>query len=300
MLNIEKELTRIGIKVNDRTARYINIIIDDASVFKADTAISYRMSYNNLVLVYAKIASLGFFGKRVIKALLDAVEETPTEIIDKLRFNYWIENTHGPEEIIEYFVEYFYTMMDKHHVYNQRGKLNPQLMRNIWFSFGGYRGIKAIFKECIKETDNEFSRISHLENKYMEACIAAQQLLPATKFGSFAIRKIYVDDMEKNPCITCRHCRVDRHGFRHCNVCMISIPDYLTAQEISIMYPSGSIKLKGNTLKSDVIAIPIKTCNHRKSRVAYTTWDYERKMKRISEAKQAALTTNTDEDENNE
>ena len=292
MLNIEKELVRIGIKVNDKTARYINIIIDDTTTFKVETAISFKMSYNNLVLVYAKIASLGFFGKRVIKALLDAVEETSTTIIDKLRFNYWIENTHKPEEFIEYFMEYFYAIIEKHSVHVQRGKLNPQLMRNLWFSFGGYRGMKTIFKDCIKAVDDEFSRISNLENKYMEACIAAQQMLPATKFGDFRVKKIYVDDLEKNPCITCRHCRVDRHGYRHCNKCMISIPDYLTAQEIAMMYPSGSVKLRGNTLKSDVIAVPIKTCDYRVSRVAYSTWDYANKLKRIAAAKQQQIDDN--------
>ena len=319
MINMNRELKKLGVDVNNTSAKGITFVISDIETIKVETPLRYKISEENLTLLYLKIESLGFCGKSTIKALVGAIKESPQEVIDNFRFNYWSKQEDTASNIIKYFVDYFYTIAEKHSVYFKRGSLNIKMMRNLWFSFGGYRGLKALFKECIVETNNEFLRISALEEKFREAAenTSNELLLPALmRRPELKPQKVYTEDITKNPCITCKHCRVDRNGFRHCNRYLLPVSGYLTANEIAKLYPAGSIKLKGSTLMSDVIAEPVKKCDHKKSRIPITTYghvaiknrqkvDAERRRRYLAEIKKfltednttAETTTNTDNEE---
>lgn len=273
-MDVQKELKKIGLQINDKSFRGLSFIIDDAATFEAVNPLCFKMSESTLAVLYVKIESLGFFGKRVIKALCDSIKESPQNIIDNLRFNYW-SKIYTPKNILQYFVDYLYTVIEKNGVYCQRGKLNIALMRNLWFSFGGYRGLKALFKEVIVETNSEFARLKSLEEKFVEAMYDNGGLLPATmNLTDLKPNKIYTENVVKNPCITCKYSRVDMKGYRHCTRYTMAVPDYLTAGEIVKLYPKSSIKLKHGMLMTDVIAIPMKNCENKKSRIAMTTWHH--------------------------
>lgn len=271
----QKTFNKINVFVDTTSRRGLTISFNkkEAIDITVNSPIHFTLGYGSATAIAESIIHTGHFGKRVLKALADSVRELDNESINILRV-YTLE-THHPDEMVKYFIDWFYTTVEAQGVYINRHRLSKQAMRNLYFSFGGFRGCKSLFANGIDNVINEIKRIKSIEDKF-------EQENPSIKNGAYALLEMAPDDiriipntMEYNPCLTCKHCRVDMYGCRVCKKAYIDVPEELTVRTVNQQYPKADIRNYGN-LSSEYIFHNPGRCKYRKSRIGYSVYSHKR------------------------
>lgn len=270
----QKQFKKLGIHFDYMPRyRFTLTIKEDAVGVIVNTPMHYYITPVKLVEIAEKISSLGFCGKVLVQSLVDAINELEQEEQDDLRNTCWV-SSYTPGDMVKYFVDLVYISLEQNNIAVSRNNFSKGSARNMWWSLGGYRGLKAFFTDMAVRTIHEFRRIRRVEEKIDMAKVipisnpdletdsafqvilmeAEKELRPVEKYAEF------------NPCITCSRCKVDRYGDRKCRDCYIHIPEKYTVADVNRMYPEASVIGYGR-LASRYICHNVRTCQYRRERI---------------------------------
>lgn len=248
----------------------VSVIINDKyTKGKVLSPISIGMSTNDLIDIVAKVKSLGWCGKRVIKSMVDAINELNDDDRNALHTRCFIRQ-YNSISIVRYFIELLLNMIEVQGVVINRHHLTINTVRNLWWSFGGYKGLKKLFTDCLLETVGELRRIKQLEDKLNNDKTLAnitKSIAIAWYWDKFKDLSLKPIKHEKSQCTTCSHCKI-KNGYRYCKRGYINIPKDMTVEEINRLYPSVFM-INGKTLCSQHIMLPQTNCEMYKSRIGY-------------------------------
>ncbi len=248
--DIEKAISfmeKLGITFNTHPRHNFTIMVDDTTDHGFVSPLFVKMSSDSLLDVSSRIRSLGFCGKRVVKALITAIASLEDEEINDLMNNFYIKS-YSPKQIVDHFVDTFIAYCIKANVRVSKNTIEHKFMRNVWFSFGRTLGLAYTFIEVLKQ-----------EISYFRDCRNVEEVLGIAPV-------IEIQNPKVSKCSTCKHCAIDKHsGLKICKECYVDIPSTYTAKEIAEKYPSV-ISDQGH-LCSKYIIHNIGTCGFYKSRI---------------------------------
>lgn len=264
-MNDKKYIEKFGITFDEMPRYGISINLrPNNTKFKVETPTHFVMNDKMLGKIVRVIKSSGFCGEKVLKALVDAVKELDENDANDLKWSCWVK-TQTPKEIIKYFIEYLKLTVETQ---GAKFEISKPGMAHLWWNFGGYKGLKLMFKECIYVTLDEFRRIRTLEEEKgialpipIENPDIFKDMTWLTVEKSVALRQ-----PEFNPCMTCTGCKVDKYGCRKCSRAYIPIPEEYTVGVVNKVYPTTSMRNFGN-LKSDYIFHNVGECKFYRSRI---------------------------------
>lgn len=261
----KKWFEKMGVVFIDTTSSLRHCICirlnSDTEEVKFVNPICMEMNENHLLQYKAIAESMGFCGKKIMKAVIDAVKdlnETDQSITHAVLTCCYVK-TYNSTDFVEYFMKWIRAVLDSHHIKLGK-KLSHKTARNIWWSLGGYRGVKALCINGITATVSEFERIRNLEESFEEETPIKIENPEAS--------------VEYNPCLTCTSCKVDKDGMRICNDTYVRVPDDLTTKEIEELYPKVFISPYGH-LSSKYVIFNIGHCEYYTSRIGSKTSDVE-------------------------
>ena len=221
----------MGIKIDNIPRNFLTVNLVNNAGFNIRTPITFTMGDNDLEKILSAIKRLGFPGRRVVRALTKAIENLTKSDLDEIKNNFWCVG-YAPEDVIKYAIDVLKSTMAYHHMaFIPVMELDKPAVKNFVRSFGGYRGVQALFTDVIEKTVDEFRRIQKAEavlnrNK-IESEIASDQL------GSIPLTRGTI----KSQCLTCKHCYTDKYGYRICMKKSLPVPTNLTIAEANAMYP---------------------------------------------------------------
>lgn len=219
----------------------------------------FEIGEDKLVDIYHQIKTLGLSGKICLKALVDSWNELTKSQGDDLRNCCWV-SSYSATDLLTFFYGWIISQLEKQRI-QISSNISKNTTRNLWFSLGGYRGLKAFFVDGLEATLTEFRRIRQLEEK-LETSSPITIDNPGIKKAS--------EYTEYNPCLTCTKCRVDRYGCRKCSYCMVDIPENMTVREVNEIYPDAVINDCGK-LRSQFIMHNPGSCQYRHERIGCKT-----------------------------
>lgn len=207
----------------------LTIIIDDEIKGRVCVrhAFEYAMSRKTFMKFYHLIIQYGVNGRILVRALADAVDSLPINVMKNI-----IENNGN--QSVNMFITYIEETVN-HSGFAKNFGISPNIINNMCNMFGGYKGIRQIFVEAL-----------HSVNKAIEC--------------DDDIRS-YV---YKNKCLTCKYCKFDIDGFRYCKYKAMSIPTDMSTSEIQNAY--RDVYISNGTLYSKYVPFPLKECIHFKPR----------------------------------
>ena len=251
---------------------------DEAKII---TPIFFEVGEDKLIDIYNKLKSLGLSGKIVLKALIKSYNNLTQAEGDDFR-NCCFVNSYGPEEFLHFVYDWCVCQLEVQKI-SIGASITKNSTRNMWFSLGRYRGLKAFFEEALTVTLYEFRRVKSIEEKMDKAKeqlyynsnasnlekLEAQYVLlqESTEMldGGIVLKKAH-GYVEFNPCMTCANCRVDRYGVRKCKECTIHIDPNLTVGEVNKIYPKAVINNYG-VLRSEYIMSNVHRCSYYSERI---------------------------------
>lgn len=278
-----KVIRNLGIVVNENDDTYVSLTIADRySGGIVITPITFGVSEDDLINLANRVNSLGWCGRRVIKAMVDAVNELDDVDRNSLRTRCFIRQ-YDSIGILKYLSASIFNMIEAQGVKITKNHLTIKSARNLWLSFGGYRGLKEMFTECICETIDEIRRIQRLEKKLnSDNIIDVDNPTSIDYIGGFRRLSFRPMCYEKFKCLTCCHCKVDKFGARICKRGYVEVPERLTVEEVNKVYPSV-VMLESGELCSRYIMYPVGECDMYKSRIGYGVKDQQETDITISE-----------------
>jgi hypothetical protein len=149
-----KYITSIDIHIDSIVPDEVSIKVTDGDTINVKSPMHFEIGEDRLVSLYSDLNDLGLPGKLIAKALVDAINEIDSE--DKL-----IACTNAtPMSPIQYFRAWCTNLL-----YSKRMEtyVSRKQAWRIMFAFRGYKGLKAIFTDGLKETISELKRVKHLE-----------------------------------------------------------------------------------------------------------------------------------------
>jgi hypothetical protein len=251
---------------------------DEAKII---TPIFFEVGEDKLIDIYNKLKSLGLSGKIVLKALIKSYNNLTQAEGDDFR-NCCFVDSYGPKEFLRFVYDWCVCQLEVQKI-SIGASITKNSTRNMWFSLGRYRGLKAFFEEALTVTLYEFRRVKSIEEKLDSAKeqlyyntnasnlekLEAQYVLlqESTEMldGGIVLKKAH-DYVEFNPCMTCAKCRVDRYGVRKCKECMIHIDPNMTVGEVNKIYPRAVINNYG-VLRSEYIMSNVHRCSYYTERI---------------------------------
>lgn len=252
--NKRRFIEKLGIKIDNIPRNYLTINLVNNAGFNIRTPITFTMGENDLGKIVSFLTQLGFPGKRVAKALVRSIEKLARIDLDEIKNNFWCVG-YTPEQIIRYAQDVMIATMTYHHIpVIPLSELTKDDVKRFVSSFGGYRGVEALFTDIIEVTCDEFRRIQKAEailNKdKIESEISSDQL------GSIPLTRRTI----KTQCLSCKHCHTDRFGYRSCYKKALPVPKNLTVDQVNAMYPRARI-YDCNLLKSHFIMHEVQMCD---------------------------------------
>jgi len=194
-----KMLGSYGFNLRDHKSNIYGkgIFIYPSVKYKTSFINPFRIIVNedDLNRFYKIIKHSGFTGVKFAKALADAVYE-----FDEQKYQTIMNDDSGlvsHEEFIMSFFRYIMNVAESRRI-NITG-INPYSIKNIMSAVGGYKNMKAIFKDAINY--------------------------------AYGINEIFM-----SKCLTCKHCKVDANGNRYCYDARVSIPNTKTYNDL-LQYP---------------------------------------------------------------
>ena len=216
---------------------------DESTVF---SPIFYMFKHDDLIDLYIRIKSLGFFGRKVIKTMIKVINDLSEEEKVDLLNNFYCRSFSG-EEIVKHFMKTLRIHIHKANVKIGDTIVSKKTMRNIYFSFGRSNGVKYLINTILKEEISFFRKVRTTEEAMGVASI------------------INIPNIHLNPCVTCKHCTVDKYGCQICKECYVDIPENMTVEEVNNTYPFAD--MYDGKLQSKYILHNFDHCNLYKSRI---------------------------------
>lgn len=252
--NKRKFIEKLGIKIDNIPRNWLTVNIIPNAGFNIRTPITFTMGEGDLEKIVSFLTQLGVPGKRVTKALIKSIEKLTQKDLDEIKNNFWCVG-YTPEQIIRYAQDVMISTMNYHHVpVIPLSDLREDDVKRFVRSFGGYRGVEALFTDIIEVTCDEFRRIqkaeSILNRDKIESEISSDQL------GSIPLTRRTI----KTQCLTCKHCHTDRFGYRICMKKALPVPKNLTVEQVNCMYPRARV-YDCNLLKSHFIMHEVQMCD---------------------------------------
>ena len=237
-----------GIEINPhKRSHHVSIEIVKGNSLEIHTPIHFTIGEDRLIRIYDNLSTFGLAGRSTLKALVSSFNELEDQIKTELIACCW--TSIQPIDVLKMFYEYTLAVVNKQGV-ELGHDFNRKSIRNLWWSFGRYRGWQKLFIDSWEYVLIELRRIRILEEKT----------------GTAPVIPIPITEAEYNPCLTCRRCKVDNYGVRKCTKCTISLPEDLTVEEVNRLYPTAKIKNYGD-LESPYILFNIEECDFYKSRI---------------------------------
>lgn len=235
MTKNKRFLEKLGIKIDNIPRNYLTINLVNNAGFNIRTPITFTMGEKDLDQIVSAIKPLGFPGRRVIKALSNAIEEmTPTDLTE-IKNGFWCVG-YTSEDIIKYAIDVFKASMAYHGMqFIPLDKLDKNILKHFIYVFGGYRGVQRLFRDIIENTVDEFRRIRKAEDVLNRNKIESE--ISSDQLGSIPLTRACI----KTQCASCKHCHTDRFGYRICLKKAVPVPKNLTITEVNKIYPSGRI-----------------------------------------------------------
>ena len=248
-------LESIGVMIDNVPRCHLTINPVNNAGFNIRTPITFTMGEKDLEQIVSNIKRLGFPGKRVVRALSKAIDEmTPTDL-SEIKNSFWCVG-YTPEDIIRYAIDVFKTSITYHGFqFIPLDKLDKSILKHFVYSFGGYAGVQRLFRDVIEKTIDEFRRIRKAEDVINRNKIESE--ISSDSLGSIPLSRACI----KTQCASCKHCYIDRLGYRICLRKAVPVPKDLTIAEINAMYPSGRI-YDCNMFKSRYILHEVHSCKN--------------------------------------
>lgn len=241
-------IDKIGVMIDTHPRHNVTMSIgDDVEKIKFVNPLYIRINTDEAIDLVARIRSLGFCGKRVIKALLAAIACLEPEEINDILNNFYIKS-YSTKDIVDHFIETFTAYCIKANVRVSKNNIDKKFMRNVWVSFGRTRGLGYVFLTILKQ-----------EIAYFRDCRKAEEALGIAPV-------IEIQNTEIDKCATCKHCKIDRaSGLKECKECFIDIPKHFNVEQLGELYPA--IVIFDGILQSKYIIHTIDDCEFYKSRI---------------------------------
>ena len=241
-------IDKIGVMIDTHPRHNVTMSIgDDVEKSGFVNPLYIRINTDEAIDLVARIRSLGFCGKRVIKALLAAIACLEPEEINDILNNFYIRS-YSTKDIVDHFVETFTAYCIKANVRVSKSTIDKKFMRNVWVSFGRTRGLGYVFLTILKQ-----------EIAYFRDCRKAEEALGIAPV-------IEIQNTEIDKCSTCKHCKIDRvSGLKECKECFIDIPKHFNVEQLGELYPS--IVIFDGILQSKYIIHSMSDCEYYKSRI---------------------------------
>lgn len=265
----------------DEHPRYLPAIkLTEGSDFKVVKPIFFEIGEDKLIEITQNIKSLGLCAPIVLKAIVKAYSNLTQAESDDFRNCCWV-TSYTPSEFLEFIYNWTVAQLEVQKI-SIGTNVTKKTMRNIWFSLGGYRGIKKFIEDGYTVALHEFRRVRSIEEKIEKAeevllrtpAATSEQLVEAkcvlldsvtTSIDGITLKKAHTY-AEFNPCMTCAHSKIDRYGARTCKACWLHIDPTMTVGEVNKLYPSASIKGYG-VLRSKYVLSNVHRCSYYKERI---------------------------------
>ena len=241
-------IDKLGINIDTHSRHNVTMSIgDNIDESGFVNPLYVKLTTEEAIDLVARIRSLGFCGKRVIKALLAAIACLEPEEINDILNNFYIRS-YSSKDIVDHFVETFTAYCIKANVRVSKSTIDKKFMRNVWVSFGRTRGLGYVFLTILKQ-----------EIAYFRDCRKAEEALGIAPV-------IEIQNTEIDKCATCKHCKIDRaSGLKECKECFIDIPKHFNVEQLGELYPE--IVIFDGILQSKYIIHTIDDCEFYKSRI---------------------------------
>ena len=239
----------VGIAIEEQkksnNPHHVSIILTNGNNIDFVNPVHFAVGTDRFIRIYETARSFGFAGKQTIKALVDSFNELDDQYKTELMACCW--TSVQPADVIKMFYDHAIAQIDANRI-DIGHEINRKSIRNLWWSLGHYRGLKAFFTDQWEYVLTELRRIRNIEEKTGTAPV-----IPITPIAEF------------NPCITCKNCKVDSYGMRMCKICTMEIPENLTVKEVNELYPS--VKMVDGELSTVYIIKNEKDCEYYRSRI---------------------------------
>lgn len=247
----KKYAKSVGLTI-DKYVRHtpgITIVLGDEITI--NSPIWFTIGEDKLIEIYHNVTALGITGKILIKAAVNAYYQLTDKMQTELRNSCWVMS-HNPTEFIKFCWQFLISQIAIQKVSINPNKIGYGTTRNIYFSFGGYKGFRELCVLALEAGITEFERIYAAESK--AAGLVIPTIRPASEYAEY------------NPCLTCKRCKITKDGFRICKDYRIHIDEDLTVKEVNDMYPTASIRNYG-CLTSSFIVTNVGECDDYKNRI---------------------------------
>ena len=250
-----KYAEKLGFITADHPRHQPSFKITTGSDIKVITPIHFEIGADRLVDMYRQVKTLGLTGRICLKALVDAWSALTKSQADDLRNCCWV-SSYSATDLLTFFYSWCINQIEKQQI-QISSQISKSTARNLWYSLGGYKGLKTFFADGLEITLTEFRRIRRLEEKLE---VAKDIIIDNPELKGV---EIYT---EFNPCLTCKNCKVDKYGCRICKNYLIDIPETMTVKEVNKIYPSAAV-INCGKLKSQFVFHNLGDCQYRKERI---------------------------------
>lgn len=246
---------KIGLTVDIHPRHTPGFTVVPGHAIKVITPIWFEIGEDKLLDMYYQIKTLGISGRICLKGLIKSFGDLTRSQGDDIRNCCWV-SSYTATDFLSYFYSWIVSSIEKQRI-SISTNISKATTRNLWYSLGGYRGIRTFCADAFEATLTEFRRIRTLEEK-------------AEKASIISIENPVLKDIdaitEYNPCLTCKNCKIDAYGCRVCKRYLIEIPEDITVREVNKMYPSAAI-IDCGKLHSKFIMRNPGTCQYYRERI---------------------------------
>lgn len=259
-----KYMAKLGVIFDEMPRKGISFEVKSEGKFRIVTPTHFVVPERMLEKMTLLVKSSGFFGRRLFKALIDAVAELDENDANDLKWGCWVK-TQKPREIIRYFINYIQLLVEAQ---GAEFEISKAGCYKLWTAFGGYRGLKLVFKQGLYTTLDEFRRVRVLEEKMGIATPIPIENPDIFKDMTWlqVEKSVAIKNPEFNPCMTCKGCKVDSYGCRKCSYAYVPVPEEITVGVVNQIYPTTNMRNFGN-LKSDYVFHNVGECKYYRSRI---------------------------------
>lgn len=247
----------VGFALCDRPTHTPGIKLTTGDNINIKSPIFFEIGEDKFIEIYKKIKDLGIFGKLVLRAIVKSYDNLTQLESNDFRSVCFVKS-YNSVDMLQFMYDWCTNQFNEQRI-NIGVSITKKSVRNIWYSLGGYLGMKSFFTQCLTVTLYEFRRIK-LAEENMESIDGTSSV---DNVQGLKDPKRYV---EFNPCITCKYCKSDSYGVRLCKKCFIDIDENLTVEEVNKIYPSASIDNYGN-LHSQYIMSNVHECEYYHERI---------------------------------
>lgn len=255
-----KYLSKLGFHF-DRYPRHMVTIIETKSndgIF-IENCINFRANTKSIVRTAQLIHKYGKYAEKLTKALIAAVNESDTAVIDALVTN--CRGVRRPENLLSWLYVYIVSQIETQNVYVNQGKFTKNNLMNIYCSLGdSHEALKAFFMGCILTFLTAFDKWHSTSNVDLSKTMSNIMGYDAPLIG---------DIVKVDKCSTCFHAKW-KNGQQLCTACKHVVDENLSYKQIKELYPEIKFDADGQ-LVSKYVLYDMDVCEYYESRIIQKT-----------------------------